>query len=149
NTLIQFADLQINKTNALGVGGFGAVYSGTWMKTNIAVKYIKTANDARMKAAIVQEAKVMTKLRHPHIVTLWGVSEDIEEHGTMVLVMERMDGTVLDRILDDPELPYAQRIMWMEQTAQAFKYLHGLLKPLIHKDLKPDNILIGRFARFS
>ncbi|KAJ3004846.1 UNVERIFIED_CONTAM: hypothetical protein HDU68_004880, partial [Siphonaria sp. JEL0065] len=85
NTLIQFADLQINKTNALGVGGFGAVYPGTWMKTNIAVKYIKTANDARMKAAIVQEAKVMTKLRHPHIVTLWGVSEDPEEHGTMDL----------------------------------------------------------------
>ncbi|KAJ3003737.1 UNVERIFIED_CONTAM: hypothetical protein HDU68_005530 [Siphonaria sp. JEL0065] len=95
-----------------------------------------------MKAAIFQEAKVMTKLRHPHIVTLWGVSEDAEEQGTMVLVMERMDGTVLARIQDDPELPYAQRIMWMEQTAQAFKYLHGLSKPLVHKDLKPDNILI-------
>ncbi|KAJ3004989.1 UNVERIFIED_CONTAM: hypothetical protein HDU68_004823, partial [Siphonaria sp. JEL0065] len=142
NYIIPFVDLQINKTNPLGIGGFGAVYPGTWMKTNIAVKYIKTANDARMKAAIVQEAKIMTKLRHPHIVTLWGVSEDPEEHGTMVLVMERMDGTVLDRILNAPELPYTQRIMWMEQTAQAFKYLHGLPKPLIHKDLKPDNILI-------
>ncbi|KAJ3017585.1 UNVERIFIED_CONTAM: Receptor-interacting serine/threonine-protein kinase 4 [Siphonaria sp. JEL0065] len=142
NYIIQFANLQINRTNALGVGGFGAVYPGTWMKSNIAVKYIKTANDARMQAAIVQEAKVMTKLRHPHIVTLWGVSEDPEEHGTMVLVMERMDGTVLDRIVGSPELPYTQRIMWMEQTAEAFKYLHGLSRPLIHKDLKPDNILI-------
>ncbi|KAJ3016087.1 UNVERIFIED_CONTAM: hypothetical protein HDU68_012435 [Siphonaria sp. JEL0065] len=149
---IAFNEIEIDTKAVLGEGGFGKVYSGTWNHNSVAVKFLK-ANDAKLKVTcsicdedaerttIMREAKMMFHLRNPNIVTFWGVSEDPQKEN-MVLVLERMKSTLLAVIEGNPNIPYEQRIKWISQTAAAFRYLHSLNPPVVHKDLKPDNILI-------
>ncbi|KAJ3022194.1 UNVERIFIED_CONTAM: hypothetical protein HDU68_009268 [Siphonaria sp. JEL0065] len=57
--IISFRDARVEKNRPLGAGGFGSIFAGTW--------------SSNQEESIRREAKLMSKLRHPNIVTLWGV----------------------------------------------------------------------------
>jgi len=85
-----------------------------------------------------QEIAVLVGLHHPHIMCVVGCSED---NGTCSYIMERMDKS-LTVILEGNKLSSIRYVDIMVQIAEGMDYLHGM--DLVHRDLKPDNILVKR-----
>ncbi len=130
----------------LGQGGMGAVYRAwdTRLDVPVAVKELvpQSGLDAstldRLQQQFVQEAKVLARLRHPHLVN---VTDYFEEVGNAYLVMEFVAGESLaERIAREGALDEAQVLTWGQQLLSALAYCHG--RQVLHRDLKPQNIIL-------
>jgi eukaryotic-like serine/threonine-protein kinase len=85
-----------------------------------------------------QEQKILARLRHPGIATLFdgGLAED----GTPYLVMELIDGERIDQHCERRELAVAERVELVRQVCRAVGYAHSRL--VVHRDIKPGNVLV-------
>lgn len=128
-------------TRHLGEGGFADVYLGThlYLKTQAAIKVLHTrlADDDRER--FLNEARTIARLSHPHIVRVldFGV-----ERSTPFLVMEYAPhGTLRQRHRKGTRLDPAVIASYLMPLADALHYAHE--HQLVHRDVKPENILIG------
>src|SRR5581483_11101506 len=126
----------------LGQGGFAQVYLGEhiFLKTFAAIKILHAQLSQRDQEKFLYEARVIAHLEHPHIVRLldYGV-----EQGIPFLVMNYApNGTVRQRYPRGSILPLSQVLTYTRQIASALTYAHN--EHVVHRDLKPDNLLIGR-----
>lgn len=126
----------------LGQGGSAQVYLGEhiFLKTFAAIKILHTQLSQREQEKFLYEARVIAHLEHPHIVRLldYGV-----EQGVAFLVMSYApNGTMRQRYPRGSILPLPQVLAYTGQIASALTYSHS--EHVIHRDLKPDNLLIGR-----
>ena len=125
----------------LGAGGFGAVYLGhdTQLDRPVAIKVLHAkARPAQAGESALQEARRLAQLRHPGIVAV----HDVGMHeGQVYIVSDYLDGPDLGRWLRDhrPAWPEAARIA--AAVADALAHAHARL--IIHRDVKPANILLG------
>ncbi len=126
-------------------GGMGAIYKVRHRLLDeirvIKVMRPQIGEDEEMKKRFVQEAKTVTKLKHPNI----GIVLDfaLDSDGTSYIVMEFIDGVTLADILKTagpPELPLALEIT--HQTLLALGYLHR--RNVVHRDVAPDNLMLTR-----
>lgn len=154
---IEFAYAQLQKatehfdeTCKLGEGGFGPVYKGTLLHTTVAIKRLRKENGNLNTSMAHQqfrtEVTILTKFRHPNLLTLMGycVHQD-----NFCLVYEFMsNGTLEDALANsvkkDPELPWEIRMGIACDTARALLYLHtaDAKSPLVHRDVKSANVLL-------
>jgi serine/threonine protein kinase len=128
-------------TRLLGEGGFAQVYLGEhiYLSTQAAIKVLNTqvANDADWFRT---EARTIARLVHPNIVR---VLEFGVEGSTPFLVMDYApSGTLRQRHPRGTRLPLATVTSYVKQVAEALQYAHN--ERLIHRDVKPENMLIGR-----
>jgi len=133
----------------LGDGGMGVVYKA-WdlvLERYVALKIIKfelAQNESFIKR-LQAEAKILAKLKHPHLVHIY---EFFEEMGNWHIVMEYIDGiTVEKKIEQDGALSSDLVIKICQQVLSALDYAHspGEEHPkIIHRDLKPSNIMLTR-----
>merc|ERR1712232_667524 len=94
----------------------------------------------------VKEAIMLTKLRHPNIVAFFGIWELQDPDQIRVfLVMELCEGGDLHSAVQSAENGLHDRMKWVEQVASAFNYLHSRSPPVIHRDLKAQNVLLDRY----
>ena len=130
----------------LGQGGMGAVYRAwdTRLNVHMALKEmipqpgLDPHTLAQLRQQFEQEAMVLAKLDHPHLV---GVSDFFEEGGNAYLVMKFIEGESLaDRIEREGSLPEAQVLAWADQLLDALGYCHD--QGVIHRDVKPQNVVI-------
>jgi serine/threonine protein kinase len=127
----------------LGGGGFGDTYKARHihMDAIVALKVLKTeAVDDKAYRRFVQEAKVLKDLNHPHIAKFehMGVA-----HERAYFTMEFCDGGDLGRISSlNKGLPPVQVLVVARQCCEALIYAHN--KNLIHRDIKPDNLMLGQ-----
>jgi serine/threonine protein kinase len=127
----------------LGTGGMGSVYKARDARLNrfVALKLLRKefADDASFTAKLKEEARVTGSIKHPHVVEVFSVGED---HGQFYVVMELVDGGSLDdRMEDEKRIPELQTL---ELGIQVAKGLQAALKAgLIHRDIKPGNILFA------
>ncbi len=126
---------------SLGGGTFGDVYLGEhiYESTQAAVKVFKTQLTSDQFKDFLNEVR-MVLLKHPHIVQVldFGVSED----DIPFLVMEHAsNGTLLQRHPRGTQLPLAITVTYVKQIAAALQHAHNQRR--IHRDVKPENILIG------
>src|SRR5579863_2328095 len=125
----------------LGKGGFGDVYLGEHIRdhTQAAVKVLR-AQLTRSKELkeFINEARTM-RLKHPHIVSLldFGIGDD----DIPFLVMDYAPyGSLRDRHPKGSQLPLSTIIPYVTAIASALQYAHD--HHLIHRDVKPENMLI-------
>ncbi|MEI7989064.1 MAG: serine/threonine-protein kinase, partial [Chloroflexota bacterium] len=127
----------------LGSGSYAAVYRAldTVLERIVALKVLKPAlvADESAFSRFVQEAKVMAKLTHPRIAWVWDLGE---ADGRFFIAMRYVDGPSLEKVITQRgALPWQDAIQLIEQAAEALDFAHA--KGFIHRDIKPQNILVS------
>ena len=126
----------------IGEGSMAEVYKGRHLPSGrvVAIKVLRPemTSDPRQLKRFEQEFAAAHRCRHPHAVE---VLECAREGAAHYLVMEYVDGPSLwDHIARAGRLPEAEAVRLLVQVAEALHEAHGL--GLIHRDVKPDNILL-------
>ncbi|MFC1511486.1 protein kinase [Candidatus Margulisiibacteriota bacterium] len=126
----------------LGQGNNSKVYlaKDRQNQQKVAVKVLsKQRRDAESILRFRKEAEIISKLSHPHIVKLLGYGK---HQGSIYLVMELAEGKSLHDLLKGATFSLEYCLDIIMQVAAALDYVHG--RGVIHRDLKPKNIIIGR-----
>ncbi len=126
----------------LGQGAFAEVYLGrhVLLETQAAIKVLHTKLTNDELDGFLTEARILRRLEHPHIVR---VLDFAVEDGSPFLVMEYApNGTVGQRHPKGTPVPLDTIISYVKQVASALQYAHDT--KLIHRDVKPDNMLVGK-----
>ena len=127
----------------LGAGGMGEVYRArdTRLGRDVAVKVLPQhlSSSPEVRARFEREARAVSSLNHPHICTL----HDIGRQGdTDYLVMEMIEGETLAQRLSRGALPIAEVLRLGAQIASALDRAHRA--GVVHRDLKPGNVMLTR-----
>ncbi len=88
-----------------------------------------------------RECQMMAGLRHPNITQFLGLSF-LEGSDLPILVMERLEMSVNDLLKCAPDVPLPIKMSILTDTCSGLVYLHGMPKPIIHRDLTANNILL-------
>ena len=130
----------------VGGGGMGVVWAAEDLKLQrqVALKFLPddTEHDPQALDRLLREARAASALNHPNICT---VHEIGEHNGRHFIVMELVEGTPLDQRINGRPLPLAQVLDFGEQIADALDAAHA--KGVIHRDIKPGNILVTASGR--
>jgi len=135
----------------LGVGGQGEVWQGVDERLGRVVA-VKILNPQRIgvermenfRRRFRREGHLTAALEHPNIVRLYDFGQTEEDLPYMV--MEFVDGiTMLRRIQETVPMPLPTVLNYLFQLADALDYAHA--RGMVHRDLKPDNIMIDRWDR--
>lgn len=147
----QPSDVVVNERykvlSLLGSGGMGSVYKVEDISVGkiFAVKILspKLTEDQTAFRRFSQEAKASAELAHANIVTVY--DQGTTDSGAPFLVMDFLEGETLGDVLKkEGRLPYERAIDIFEQICDALAYAHS--KGLIHRDVKPSNIILVRGA---
>lgn len=127
----------------LGAGGMGSVWlarrSDGRFEGEVAVKLLNLALLARGGAGrFAREAQALARLDHPNIARL--LDAGVSAAGQPYLVLERVDGSPITRWCDERSLAVEARLHLLGEVAAAVSHAHQRL--VLHRDLKPDNILV-------
>lgn len=125
----------------LGKGGQGVVLLAhdRELDRHVAVKLLKPSV-AHEEGALAREARIVSQLQHPNIVTLFDVGT---YNGIHYLVFEYIDGeTLADRIEAHGKLEPSECVIKMSQVLAGVAYLHE--NDIVHRDLSPSNIMITK-----
>ena len=126
----------------IGQGGMGAVYVATDERFGSIVAIKETLfMDDNYRKAIEREARLLNSLKHT---ALPRVSDHFLEENGQFLVMEYIPGEDLAFMLDRDAKPFSveQVLEWADQLLDALDFLHNQQNPVIHRDIKPQNLKI-------
>ena len=157
--VVEYGDLVIHEVEETGVelgrGSYGVVSEVRWRgKVRAAKKLhdfffepeLRDLPGAKKEVwNFKREFQSWIKLDHPNMVRLLGLYYSPRCVGVPIIVMEKMDtslGDYLERHTRDT-FPLDKKVCVLLQVAQGLNYLHGQTPPLVHHDLKPDNVLLN------
>lgn len=143
----------------LGVGGFGITYKAwdnreeravalkenfpSWLVQRGADGNVRLTGDAKDFAwtlrHFIDEARILARLRHPHIVRVYRA---FESHGTAYFVMEYLDAIGLNKRCGASRWTEETLRLLLTRLLRALKYLHE--QGIYHRDIKPANIMLRR-----
>jgi serine/threonine protein kinase len=128
----------------LGQGGMGAVYKATDRKFGNTVAIKETFySDHRLREAFALEARLLNRLRHAALPV---VMDYFSEGESQYLVMQYIPGRDVEQLLAERQsqnqgaFPTAAVLRWADQLLDALDYLHSQTPPIIHRDIKPQNL---------
>lgn len=129
----------------IGTGGMAVVYKALCHRLNrmVAVKVLKSelALDAEFRRRFHDESQAVAMLSHPNIVAVYDVSRSSELE---YIVMELIDGITLKQYMQKKGAPlnWREALHFITQIMKALSHAHG--RGIIHRDIKPQNIMVLR-----
>ena len=152
---IDFSSLELDVP--VGQGSFGTIYKAMWNETLVAVKFLTSAvdeescdpgnpNGGQIVSLLESEGEILASLRHPNIVQFIGVCSQ-----PPCIVSEFVDnGSLSDLIRSSrasKDISWGMLLKMLTDAATGMLYLHARPSPIIHCDLKSNNILVDSFFR--
>ncbi|QGQ96938.1 Stk1 family PASTA domain-containing Ser/Thr kinase [Paenibacillus psychroresistens] len=131
----------------IGGGGMALVYKAHDILLNryVAVKVLRQqyVNDEEFIRRFRREAQSAASLSHPNIVSIYDVGQELEVH---YIVMEYVEGVTLNDVIKErAPLQVEEAVHFASQICDALDHAH--VNQIIHRDIKPHNILIGKNGR--
>jgi serine/threonine protein kinase/Flp pilus assembly protein TadD len=130
----------------LGRGGMAVVYLARDRKHDrpVAIKVLRPEIVAGEDAQrFLREIQILARLQHPHILALLDSGATDESPSRPYYVMPYVDGeTLRQRITREGPLPVAEALRLVREAGEALHYAHG--EGLIHRDVKPENVLLSQ-----
>eukprot|EP00039_Didymoeca_costata_P026921 m.16986 g.16986 ORF g.16986 m.16986 type:complete len:1197 (+) comp5863_c0_seq1:197-3787(+) len=136
---------QIRVGKEIGRGSFGEVFLAEWLGNRVALKRLhKERLTPDIMSSFENEADAMSQLRHPNIVAFYGAG--VDKAGRHFIVAEYMARGSLRLVLGDNAqykvLTWDQRLQFCVDIAAGMAFLHSRRPPMLHRDLKSDNVLL-------
>ncbi len=139
----------------IGRGGMGVVHQARDLRIvrNVAMKVIKTSSQFSRENVLrfVDEAQLTGQLQHPNIIPVYELG--LDEFGEVFYTMKYVKGTTLDQVLrrirereEDAikKFPLATLLTVFQKICDGVAYAHSM--GVVHRDLKPDNVMIGEYG---
>ncbi|MFO0631770.1 MAG: serine/threonine-protein kinase [Nannocystaceae bacterium] len=133
-------------TSRLGQGGMGVVMAAydPQLDRRVAIKLMRASRADRVEREarrLQREAMAMARMTHPNVITV----HDVGEHaGRVYVAMELVEGETLTARLH-ARLPWAQALELFTQAGRGLAAAHA--RGLVHRDFKPDNVMVGHDGR--
>lgn len=128
-------------------GGMGAVYAATQksLERRVAIKILppEMGQDVAFVDRFHQEARLLARLQHPHIVAIYDFGRNASGH--LFIVMEYVEGTSLLDLMKKQPLSLSKTLEVITQVCEALQFAHD--HGVIHRDIKPTNILLDVWGR--
>jgi len=127
----------------LGSGGMGEVWRAedTRLMRQVAIKILseRIASDPEWKARFLREARTIAQMNHPNIATIYSIEQEADK---IFIAMELVEGESLATVLARGALEPVEAVRILRQVAEALAEAHD--KGIVHRDVKPDNIIVGK-----
>ncbi len=132
-------------TEPIGEGGMGSVYLAERIDgefdQKVAIKFLRGGFfSSYLRKRFINEKRILARLNHPNITRL--LDGGITDDGTPYLTMEYVDGLPVDEYCKKKKLDVTARLKLFLQICKAVQFAHTKL--VIHRDLKPQNILVTK-----
>ncbi|EFC36588.1 predicted protein [Naegleria gruberi] len=137
---------EIDILSKIGEGSNGLVYKAKWNRTDVAIKQLKTLGEEDDEE-FEREALLMSSLRHPSVVSCYGVSIT---NDSKYMVVEYLENGSLEKALykskiGKEKLSFETKLNILLDVGKGMTYLHSIRpNKIIHRDLKPGNILLTK-----
>eukprot|EP00928_Gymnodinium_smaydae_P047326 TRINITY_DN3157_c0_g1_i10.p1 TRINITY_DN3157_c0_g1~~TRINITY_DN3157_c0_g1_i10.p1 ORF type:complete len:782 (+),score=75.37 TRINITY_DN3157_c0_g1_i10:59-2404(+) len=134
----------------IGRGGFGEVMRGTLFDTTpVVVKQPHEDVSDELSTSLLNEIRLLRRLRHPNVVLFHGVTmlqRPGAQDSRLCLILEWASGGDLHHFLRAERnlLPHADILKLMQDVIRGIAYLHAQKPAILHRDVKPANILIEK-----
>jgi serine/threonine-protein kinase len=127
---------------AHGAGGFGKISKRRDLELDrlVAVKQLRLLSDSTAPERFERKARALARMSHPNVPAIYDVQLD---GGQMYILFEFIDGEQLRSLISNTSPPPLERVrQWFAGVASALDHAHA--KGLIHRDVKPENLIISK-----
>lgn len=141
-------DADYSISNELGRGKQGVVYAARQkgLGRTVAIKLVMKGSTGRVERErlnrFVREAEITAALDHPNILPIHELA--MTHSGELFYAMKKVDGRAWNEIIHDDQMTLSEHVECLLKVCDAIAFAHS--KKVIHRDLKPGNIMIGGFG---
>jgi WD40 repeat protein len=141
------ADYELSEV--IGEGNMGTVWSArqSSLDREVAVKLPKrvAGGSTLGREQFISEVVVTGRLDHPNIVPIYDMGRD--ESGQLFYAMKRVEGRPWDAVMHEPDRTRQENVEILMKVCDAIRFAHD--RGVIHRDIKPQNIMVGKYGEVS